>query len=165
MFSRLFYNAGAWNRLNSRAVRPLNRTYMSVLRAVADMKNNADTDKTSDAAVHDLLESHYIRAVIMLHRVRYFIRATKHAPPALCRLIMLGYGVSDSWVSQLQDDCDFMWHSVEAVQIDLPDPRVHFNEWVYSFRDGDKPWKANIFKACGLMPAAPLQSSRPASRQ
>ena len=74
---------------------------------------------------------------------------------------MFGYGVCDSWVSQLQDDCDFMWHSVEAVQIDLPDPRVHFSEWVYSFRDGDKPWKAIIFKACGVMFAALCKAPAP----
>ena len=84
MFSRLFYNAGTWSRLTSMALRPLNRTYMAVLRSVADMKN-VEGVRTTDAAVHKGLETLHVRATIMMHRLRYFVRAVKYAPPALLR--------------------------------------------------------------------------------
>ena len=52
MFLRLYYNSGTWNRVSPRVLRPINRTYMAVLRSVAGMKNVPDADKISDAAVH-----------------------------------------------------------------------------------------------------------------
>ena len=101
---------------------------MAILRSVAGMKNVPDVDKTSDAAVHETLDTHHVRSVIMRHRLIYFIRAIKYAPPSLCRLIMLGFGFEGSWLAQVQADCDFIWNSIDIVHVDLPNRREHFIE-------------------------------------
>ena len=121
--TRLFHNAGTWNRLEAADRTRMRTAYMQVMRCVAGMAHHAASERhwTDDqVAVHS--EQGTVEDKMLEARVRYYVRFAVKAPRSLRQMAAAAAAAPRSWMSQLQDDLGRLMALEPEPLSDLPHP-------------------------------------------
>ena len=136
LYSRLFYNAAVWMKLNTGCFRKLNGAYLRCIHAVAGTKRQDYDDPTINqqalASTRQVPLAEHLRVL----RLQFILRLMTHAPDIL--LLMLD--VSPSWKSIIIDDLTWMQTNTNKLG-DMPVPSDSLAAWLRLAKEHKSQWE------------------------
>ena len=140
VLSKCLYGAESWVLSSKRMEKRFNTLIMNLFKRLACIR--IDTHYTDD----DILAIVQLPSpcdLLRRARLRYFATLIHSGLPDLWALLAR----DADWIQLLENDMVWMWQQLQHAS-SLPDPREHYEQWLYIIQTSPGYWKRLIRRAC-----------------
>ena len=146
LFSRLNFQSGTWQMLGKRAYRRYKRTYMTIMRAVADEEySDKDPDRqlASDRKVCEILGVYHPAVSLRMSRLMTAVRLIRGNQKYVMALLHAAKDSNNSWYSALMSDLEWLRDGSSL----FSDMNLgNLKEWIMAVRNNTAGFKKSMCK-------------------